>query len=84
MLKPCRVHIERSGEVFEKIKEYRNKVIKELDPEAIILFRSFAKGDVNEVSDVDIVAVADFKQELLDRIKVLVDLNVGLPLEPVG
>jgi len=30
------------------------------------------------------VVVADFKQELLDGIKVLLDLNVGLPLEPAG
>jgi hypothetical protein len=35
-------------------------------------------------ADVYIVVVTDFKRELLDRIKVLLALNVGLPLESVG
>lgn len=84
MLKLCRVDIERSEEVFKKIEQYTHKVAKELKPKAIILFGSFAKGDINEGSDVDIMVVADFEQEFLQRIKVLLDLNVGLPLEPVG
>jgi hypothetical protein len=59
-------------------------VITYLDLNAIFPFGSFAKGDINEGSDVDIVVVADFEQGFLDMIKVLLDLNVGLPLEPVG
>ncbi|MBI4288026.1 MAG: nucleotidyltransferase domain-containing protein [Chloroflexi bacterium] len=49
------------------------------------MFGSFATGDIHEGSDVDICVVADFKEDFLDRIKVLMDLNdLGLPLEPVG
>jgi len=52
----------------------------------VILFGSFARGDINEGSDVDILVVADFQEPFLDRIKLLLDLNdgIGLPLEPVG
>lgn len=52
----------------------------------MILFGSFARGDINEGSDVDILVVADFQEPFLDRIKLLLDLNdgLGLPLEPVG
>ncbi len=52
----------------------------------MILFGSFARGDINEGSDVDILVVADFQEPFLDRIKLLLDLNdgIGLPLEPVG
>jgi predicted nucleotidyltransferase len=86
MHKLCRVDIRRSKEIFERIERYKDLVVKELNPKAVILFGSFAKRDINEGSDVDIVVIADFKEPFLDRIKLLLDLNdkVRLPLEPVG
>lgn len=86
MLKLCRVDIKRSEEIFEKITRYTEKLIKELRPQAVILFGSFARRDINEGSDVDIVVISDFKVPFLERIKLLLDLNtkIGLPLEPIG
>ena len=86
MLKLCRVDIRRSEEVFERIARYKDLVVKEIRPEAVVLFGSFAKGDINEGSDVDIVVIADFKERFLDRINLLMGLNdeIKLPLEPVG
>jgi len=86
MLKLCRVDINRSEEVFTKIEKYRDLVIEKLNPDAIILFGSFATGDFNEGSDVDILVIANFKESFLDRIKLLLDLNerFKLPLEPIG
>ena len=86
MLKLCRVDISRSEEIFERIESYKDLVVKELRPEAVVLFGSFAKGDINEGSDVDIMVIADFKGGFLDRVKLLLDLNdeMRLPLEPVG
>ncbi|MCL7388627.1 MAG: nucleotidyltransferase domain-containing protein [Thaumarchaeota archaeon] len=86
MSKLCRVDLERSEEIFSKIEEYKQAAIKKLKPHAIILYGSFARGDFNEGSDVDMVVVADFKEPFLDRIKLLLDLNdeIKLPLEPVG
>lgn len=85
MLKLCRVDIERSEEVFRKIKAYINEVIKRLTPSLIILFGSFATGDINEGSDVDILVVAGFKESFLDRIKTLMDINkFKIPIEPIG
>ena len=86
MRKLCRVNIERSEEVFEKLKMYVERLIKELNPYCIILFGSFARMDINEGSDVDIVVIAEFAEPFLDRIKLLLDLNdgIGLPLEPIG
>ena len=85
MRKLCNVDISRSDEIFEKIERYKDKVVQELKPERIILFGSFARGDFNEGSDVDLIVVCSWEQDFLDRIKVLLDLNrFGLPLEPVG
>jgi predicted nucleotidyltransferase len=84
--KLCRVDIRRSQKIFEKIERYRDRVVRKVNPQAIILFGSFARSDINEGSDVDIVVKANFKEPFLDRIKTLLDLNdgIGLPLEPVG
>jgi predicted nucleotidyltransferase len=84
MHKLCRVDLTRSQEIFEKIKKYTEAVVQALDPQAVILFGSFARGDINEGSDVDICVVADFREGFLDRIKILLELNEGLPLEPIG
>ena len=85
MLKLCNINIDRSEEVFDRIARYKEKVVRELNPKRVILFGSFARGDFNEGSDVDLIVIGDWKQDFLDRIKVLLDLNrFGLPLEPVG
>ncbi|MEM2896513.1 MAG: nucleotidyltransferase domain-containing protein [Candidatus Bathyarchaeia archaeon] len=80
-----RIDIKRSEEIFRKIESYVKEVVKELNPRLIILFGSFAKREINEGSDIDILVVADFKEDFLDRIKVLMDLNkFGIPIEPIG
>ena len=80
-----RVDIERSEEIFKKIGLYVDKLVEELDPYIVILFGSFARGDVNEGSDVDIIVVADFEEPFLDRIRRLLELDeFGMPLEPIG
>jgi len=85
MRKLCRVDIERSGEVSKKIDDYVGEVVRKLSPDLIILFGSFATGDINEGSDIDILVVADFKEDFLDRIRTLMDLNTfKIPVEPVG
>ena len=85
MLKLCRVDIEKSGEIFGKIEDYVEEVVKNLNPYLVILFGSFATGSINEGSDVDILVVADFEEGFLDRIKKLMATNkFGIPIEPVG
>ncbi|MBS7637721.1 nucleotidyltransferase domain-containing protein [Candidatus Bathyarchaeota archaeon] len=50
-----------------------------------MLFGSFAAGDVNEGCDIDILIVADFKEDFLERIGTLMKLNTfGIPVEPLG
>lgn len=86
MHKLCRVDLTRSQEIFKKIERYKDRVLRELNPQAVVLFGSFTRDDINEGSDVDIMVIADFKEPFLDRIKLLLDLNdeLKLPLEPVG
>ncbi|MEM2904925.1 MAG: nucleotidyltransferase domain-containing protein [Candidatus Bathyarchaeia archaeon] len=63
---------------MERLKE-------ELKPRLVLLFGSFAEGDYNEGSDVDLLVVADFKEPFLDRIGLLMKLNTfHVPIEPIG
>jgi len=85
MRKLCRVNIERSGEISKKIDDYVAEVVRKLNPNLVVLFGSFATGDINEGSDIDILVVADFKEPFLDRIRTLMDFNTfKIPIEPVG
>ncbi|MFQ6073610.1 MAG: nucleotidyltransferase domain-containing protein [Candidatus Bathyarchaeia archaeon] len=85
MLKLRRVDIEKSEEILRKINDYINEVVKRLNPHLVILFGSFATGDINEGSDIDILVVANFKEDFLDRIRTLMDINTfKMPIEPVG
>lgn len=85
MLKLCRVDIGRSREIFEGISAYKEKVVNRLSPRRIILFGSFARGDFNEGSDIDLIVISDWKEDFLDRIKTLMDMNdLNLPIEPIG
>ncbi|MCL0057728.1 nucleotidyltransferase domain-containing protein [Dehalococcoidales bacterium] len=85
MYKICNINLDQRDQIFNQIEEYCQEVISKLNPQAIILFGSFASGDINEGSDIDIVVIADFQLTFLDRIKLLLDLNhFGLPIEPVG
>lgn len=85
MYKVCNINIEQRGEIAEQIEQYCQEIVSKLKPRAIILFGSFATGDVNEGSDIDIIVIADFQVGFLDRIKLLLDLNhFGLPMEPIG
>lgn len=85
MCKLCRVNISRSKELFEGIERYKNVLVEKLKPKKIILFGSFARGDFSEGSDIDLIVVGGWNESFLDRIKVLLELNVeNLPLEPLG
>lgn len=85
MSKLCRVDLERSREIFEGLARYRAELIERLSPTRVILFGSFARGDINEGSDIDLVVVARWKEGFLERIKTLLELNrFGIPLEPIG
>jgi len=84
VLKLCRIDIGRSEELFEGLERYKERVVDAFNPRKIILFGSFARGDFNEGSDIDLIVISDWKEKFLDRIKVLMDMNENLPIEPVG
>ena len=51
--------------------------LRTLDPERIVLFGSFARGDFHEGSDIDLIVVMNTEQRYIDRIgQVLATVDV--------
>lgn len=48
MSKICNVDLESRGEISGQIEQYCQEIIRELKPRQIILFGSFATGDISE------------------------------------
>ena len=69
-------------EAKKLIKRLRTK----LRPSNIFLFGSVARGDVHELSNINLVIVADFKGTRRDRVEQILniaqDLKLTFPVEP--
>lgn len=63
---PCKYTKE---EIIQKIKEVKNKLIKEFDVKKLFLFGSFAKDTNNESSDVDFLVILDDNLINVERLK---------------
>jgi len=46
------------------------------------LFGSFAKGEIHEGSDIDLIVVGDFKERFFERIGKIIEMT-DLPIEPL-
>lgn len=85
MYKICNINLDQRGQITHQIKQYCQEVVTRLNPQAVILFGSFATGDINEGSDIDLMVIADFEMSFVERIRLLLGMNhFDLPLEPVG
>jgi len=51
----------------EQIAEIVERIVRQLDPEKIILFGSYARGDARDDSDIDLLVVAETDLPLRDR-----------------
>lgn len=69
----------------EEIARFCENIIKTLNPSAIILYGSLARGDYKKGSDVDIIIIAEnLPQEFTERIEFLLRFSTGGPIEPRG
>ncbi|GAH89905.1 unnamed protein product [marine sediment metagenome] len=82
MYKLCRVDIEQSGKIYEQLRELANLLKSEHKVNKVYLYGSFARGDFNEGSDIDLIIVGEFQGKMPQRIKKIFDLT-SLPVEPL-
>lgn len=68
------------------INKFRKKVVKELEPECIILYGSFSRGDFNERSDIDVIVISSkLPEDYYERAETLyMMVETPDPIEPLG
>ncbi|MFH1543623.1 MAG: nucleotidyltransferase domain-containing protein [Patescibacteria group bacterium] len=69
----------------ERIEDCVSKLRKAFDPEKIILFGSYARGEVNGDRTLDLMIIAKTKERFFDRIKkaLLVCKGASPSIEPI-
>ncbi|MFO8018710.1 MAG: nucleotidyltransferase domain-containing protein [Promethearchaeia archaeon] len=82
MPKLCRIDIENRQEIYGKIKDFIQRLKIELSVDFVYLFGSFAKNEVHEGSDIDLLIVGEFNEPFLKRIEKVLDLT-ELPIQPL-
>lgn len=82
MYKVCRVDIEHSKDILREINVFISELKKLLPVREVYLYGSFAKDEIHEGSDIDLLIIGDFKERFFDRIGKVLDLT-DLPIEPL-
>lgn len=82
MYKVCRVDIKHSEDIIREIKTFSVKIKMTLPVKEVYLYGSFAKGEIHEGSDIDLLIIGDFKESFFERIGKILDLT-DLPIEPL-
>lgn len=66
-------------EVIKKVKKYVDTIIPEFNPNMVVLFGSYAKGNQKEYSDIDVaVIVNEIKGDYLDVLYKLYKMRRGI------
>ncbi len=74
-------------EIYERLKKISERLKKEYKAEKVILYGSYARGEVTEDSDIDLFIIAPTNERFFDRMasvsKIIRDLRNGLPISPI-
>lgn len=72
-------------ETYRKIEEITQKIVKEYQPEKIILFGSYAWGKPDEGSDVDLFIITKSRLRRIDRARQVYRIiyGSGIPIDVI-
>lgn len=75
----------KSKELAERLDNVVEKLVQQFDPEKIILFGSYARGDHKETSTMDFLVIAETDLRFVGRIKKALECCRGgyPPIEPI-
>lgn len=82
MHKLCRINIEDRQAIAERLRAFVRDLSSAFRIKQVYLYGSFARGEIHEGSDIDIVVIGDFKERFIERIGLVLDLT-DLPIEPL-
>lgn len=82
MYKLRNLDIRGSEKINAELMKFIEKLKKKINVKAIYLHGSYARGDFNEGSDIDLVIVGNFEEKFKDRIIKIIGMT-DLPIEPL-
>ena len=82
MYKLRRINVEDREKIYEQLRELANLLKSKHKVKKVYLYGSFARGNFNEGSDIDLIIVGEFDGKMPQRIKKIFDLT-SLPVEPL-
>ncbi len=71
----CEDSIIEDADIQARIRRLVHRIIERYEPYEVWLFGSFAYGDYHELSDVDLMIVADDDRPFIDRALTVAELN---------
>lgn len=82
MYRLCNINLEDSKKIFEKLNRFIQRLKHKHAVREVYLYGSFAKGEIHEGSDIDLVVIGDFNGRIFERIESILKLT-DLPVEPL-
>lgn len=82
MRKLCRINIEDREAIVERVRIFAKELETHLPVKQVYLYGSFARGEIHEGSDIDLIVIGDFKERFAERIGLILNLT-DLPIEPL-
>ena len=82
MYKIRRVDPQRREELLKKIKRFIHRLQQKYPLHQVYLYGSFARDELHEGSDIDIIIVGDIPGSFTDRISTVLEYT-DLPIEPL-
>jgi len=77
-----RINLDHLDEIFDELKKLVQEIKQKYPVESIYLFGSFARNEIHEGSDVDLLIVGDFPGRFHERAGLVWDMT-DLPVEPL-
>lgn len=82
MYKLCNLDIRGGEKINAELMKFVDDLRQRFNIKSVYLHGSYARGDFNEGSDIDLVIVGDFKEGFKDRIGTILAMT-DLPIEPL-
>jgi len=85
MLKTGKKFFRQNPQLVERIDDCVQNLVKAFNPEKVILFGSFARGEMRERGTLDLIIITETEERFFDRIKKALEAcKGGFPsIEPI-
>jgi len=81
--KLCRIDLDDRERTREELLSFVARLKPQLPVDRVYLLGSFARGNIHEGNNIDLLLVGDFKERFFDRIARVLSLT-DLPIEPLS